>query len=643
MKIFYIILLALVTVHVLAQDSQSISKIREQRLFVNTENYVTTTGIVTAKFDGNSKINGFYLQDTSPNNAIGLSSGIFVNSIIDSLQVGDKVELVAKVNESLGKIQIESPKSIHILSRNNTVTATKVKYNPATFNWAQYDGMLLEFDQTLYVNSNRNLERYGELELGDVRKPSPTNTVFPGTAEYDALVNKNSITHLYLDDNISSSYNKPIVFADANGTRRSGERVKNLQGIVDYTGGKYVVYPANLPVNFYGNARTTTPSELGSYNLKVCGFNLEYYLTTPNSSGMGPATQTEMDNQHTKIIAALKAIDADIYGLVEIEQGQDALTKLASALTSSTGKSYSFVNDGGSVNGTYTKVGYLYRSDRVSPYLQLKNINAPGPTNRKKMQAFTLKSNGEKFIFSINHFKAKSGCSSATGNDADQRDGQSCYNATRTAEAEAVIELANTNKSYYNDQDVLVMGDLNAYAKEDPVQSFVQAGYKDLHQYFHPDTAYSYVYNGETGYLDHALATESMTQQITGVSVFHINSDEPSMFEYSGSNYQPNMYRCSDHDPVVVGIYLDIKSSNGYTFDEKVKMYPTIIDSQVTIERANNAYVQFYSLSGVKVYETRLRSDKEVLSVDTIGLPIGMYIVRMLGEGEIARRIIVVK
>ncbi|MGC3976918.1 MAG: ExeM/NucH family extracellular endonuclease [Paludibacteraceae bacterium] len=644
MKIKIIILFSVYILQLSAQTPLSIPEIQGSgNASSHSGKSVKTSGIVTAKYIGTGKIGGFFLQDAFGDGNTNTSDGIFVFTSIDNVNAGDKIELVATVNEYNGKTQLINPASIVVLATNQPLPVTKVVFDPATFSWEKYEGMLLEFDQILYVNSNRNLQRYGELELGDRRKPSPTNITLPGTEAFQAQVNRNYLTPIYLDDAITTSYNSPIVFADENGTRRTGERVKNLQAVVDYTNSKYVIYPVSFPINFYGNPRPTAPADLGNYNLKICGFNLEYYLTSSNSSGMGPSSQTEMENQHTKIVEALKAIDADIYGLVEIEQGQDALSKLARALTSSTGKAYSFVNDGGSVNGTYTKAAYLYRSDKVSPYLSLKSNNSP-PINRKKLQAFTLKSNGEKFVFSINHFKAKSGCSSATGNDADQGDGQSCYNATRTGEANSVMQFINTNKTYYGDEDALVMGDLNAYAKEDPIRTFTNAGYVDLHQFFHPDTSYSYVYNGEAGYLDHALANESMAKQITGVSVFHINADEPAVFEYSGSNYQPNMYRCSDHDPVVVGISLKLVNNTTVSiFDEKVKLYPSVTSSYFTIENAKDAYIQLYSLSGVKLYENQLQTDKETINAKEIGLSVGAYIVRVLGEGSIARRFLFVK
>lgn len=603
---------------------------------------VTTQGIVTAKFIGSGMINGFFLQDKIGDNNPNTSDGIFVY-LTDASQVsvGDDVLLTGRVTEYNGRTQIQAD-NISIRAKNVQVEPAKLSFEALTNNWEKYEGMLVEVQQVLWVNNNYNLERYGELELGAERRQIPTNLTFPGSAEYIALVNKNAIAPIYLDDAFTVSYKSPLVFGDENGTRRTGEKIERLLAVVDYYNSKYVLYPA-AEVKFFGNPRERTHADIGNYNLKVAGFNLEYYLTSPNSSSMGPSTPLELERQHAKILDAMLAIDADIYGVVEIEQGQKALTKLTNAMNAATGSSrYTFINDGTSVNGTYTKVAYIYRSDKVAPHNSLRNINNPSPANRKKLQAFTLKSNGERFIFSLNHFKAKSGCNTASGNDADQGDGQSCFNATRVNEAKAVISTINTNKAFYGDEDALVMGDLNAYAKEDPIQEFVDAGYVDLLQQFHADSAYSYVYRAEAGYLDHALANESMARQITGVTAFHINADELTSYGYDGSKYKPDMFRSSDHDPIVVGISLG-NTVNNLPFDERVKIFPTASSDIFNVTNADGAYIQIYSLNGIKLFEQSVHSDDFRLDVKALGLIPGAYIVRLLGESRIARRIVFVK
>ena len=150
---------------------------------------------------------------------------------------------------------------------------------------------------------------------------------------------------------------------------------------------------------------------------------------------MGASSYSEHQKQRTKVSKALAKINADLYGFVEIEQGQSALAEIASDLSRNTGRRFSYINDGGSASGTYTKSGFVYCSDILEPYGSLRNNNT-GVQNRKKTQAFVEKSTGEKFLFSVNHFKAKSG--KGSGANADQGDGQGSYNADRVKEAKSL-------------------------------------------------------------------------------------------------------------------------------------------------------------------------------------------------------------
>ncbi len=593
---------------------------------------VKTSGIVTAKFIGTNKIGGYFIQDPTGDGNVLTSDGVFVSTTTDNVAVGDNVEVTGTVSETNGRTQLVTVTATNIVSSNNVLPVTHVQYNASNWNWEQYEGMLLQFDQTLYVTSNYYLLKYGQLSLNPVRKYAATNQCLPGSAEYTAMVALNAKAEITLDDGITATNNMPIQFADVNGTRRTGERVNNLNAVVDNIGSSYYVYASTSPV-FFGNPRPATPTDLGNCNLKVCAANLEYYLPYNYTGTYGAANAAQAEQQHTKIIAALKAIDADIYGLIEIEEGQNALTKLVNSLNVAVPGRYAFIDDGGLPDGTYIKVGYIYRTDKVKPYLNLKeNTGTSSSKYRKKAQAFTLNSNNERFIFSLNHFKAKSGCPSS-GVDADQGDGQGCYNASRVAEATSTLSFVSDWKNYYNDNDVLIMGDLNAYGKEDPVQTLVKAGYVDMHRAFHADSAYSYMYNGAAGYLDNVLASSSMRSQITGVSVFHVNADEPTMFEYSGSAYQPDMYRYSDHDPVVVGLLLSgTNGLNDLSVADKIKILPNVVSDNFVVSNAEGATVQLYSVSGVLLKQEKVTSDEYAVDIKNLHLSSGIYLAKVSGK-----------
>jgi hypothetical protein len=90
-------------------------------------------------------------------------------------------------------------------------------------------------------------------------------------------------------------------------------------------------------------------------------------------------------------------------------------------------------------------------------------------------------------------------------------------------------------------------------------------GFTNLIEKFNGAEAYSYAFDGQWGYLDHALGSASITAQTTAVRDWHINADEPNVLDYNtnfksagqiSSLYAPDEFRVSDHDPVIVGLDL---------------------------------------------------------------------------------------
>ncbi len=182
-------------------------------------------------------------------------------------------------------------------------------------------------------------------------------------------------------------------------------------------------------------------------------------------------------------------------------------------------------------------------------------------------QTFRQNSTGEMFTVVVNHLKSKGCDAAAVGLDADQHDGQSCYNDRRRQQAQRLLSFVNSTViPTSGDPDVLLIGDFNSYAQEDPIRlDLIGGGFVDESAAFGGVNAYSYVFDGQAGYLDQALATASLSTQITGVVDWHINADEPSALDYNTefksagqqtSFYAPDAYRASDHDPVLIGLAL---------------------------------------------------------------------------------------
>jgi hypothetical protein len=187
------------------------------------------------------------------------------------------------------------------------------------------------------------------------------------------------------------------------------------------------------------------------------------------------------------------------------------------------------------------------------------------PRNRPALaQSFEEVDGGGRFTAVVNHLKSKGSDCNEDG-DPDTGDGQGNCNQTRLESAQELAAWLAGDPTESGDADRLVMGDLNSYAKEDPVVALKEADYKDLVRRFEGRGAYSYVFDGQWGYLDHALASPQLAQQVTGTTTWHINADEPVVLDYNTDFktaaqrsylYAADPYRSSDHDPVLVGLDL---------------------------------------------------------------------------------------
>jgi predicted extracellular nuclease len=187
--------------------------------------------------------------------------------------------------------------------------------------------------------------------------------------------------------------------------------------------------------------------------------------------------------------------------------------------------------------------------------------------NRQPLvQTFKEIATDETLTIAVNHFKSKGSCGSASGNNLDQGDGQGCWNELRTQAGSALAAWLNTNPTGSADTDFLIIGDLNAYGKEDPINAITASNYHNLVAEHMGSAGYSYSFGGEIGYLDHALASNDLARQVVDTTVWHINADEPRIFDYNtefksseqlSKYFAEDAYRASDHDPVIVLLNLN--------------------------------------------------------------------------------------
>lgn len=556
----------------------------------------TTQGVVVADFQGSSELNGFFIQDATGDGNATTSDGIFIyapNSI--DVNVGDLVEVTGIVDEYYNLTQIGNVSNLSIIG-SDSVAATTVNLPVVTADaLEQYEGMFVQLPQTLTVSETYNLGRYGEVTLSNGRLFQPTNIHDPhldsdgdGTSDANEQQAANNLNRIILDDASTVQNSDPIAYPGtgltASNTLRSGDKVSGVTGVISYGFGQYRIQPTAEPNFVSTNARTNAPADVGG-SLKVASFNVLNYFNGDGEGGgfptsRGADTYEEFQRQRHKIVDGIVKLDADIIGLMEIENdgygSKSAIQDLVNGLNSAQSNyTYSFVNPGLSQLGSdEIAVGFIYRNT-VSAVgsAQTTSSGAFASSNRQPLaQTFQDPITGETFTIAVNHFKSKGG--TGTGADADLGDGQGNWNATRVAAANDLIAWLASDPTNSGDSDFLIVGDLNAYAKEDPIAE-IQKGVDDqlgtaddytnlIAQYnMNP---YSYVFDGQAGYLDHALASSSLVSQVTGATEWHINADEPRVLDYNTeyksagqltSLYDADPFRASDHDPVLIGLDLN--------------------------------------------------------------------------------------
>lgn len=576
---------------------------------------VTTEGVVTAVFPG---LNGFYMQDASGDGNPQTSDGIFVylgSGVTPTVSKGQKVRMTASVTEFNTITELINISGLQVLSSNNVILPTDITLPEVTEGDLEaYEGMLVRITTPMTASQNYFQGRYGQVTLSAEGRMIKPSNVFPATSAAAAqLADDNARRRLVLDDGSSVQNPNPIPFIGEDNTLRAGDVVENLTGVIDHglitasnPGPRdYKLHPTEAVQFTRENHRTAAPASVQG-NLKVASFNVLNYFTTftngataSGQSGQGCSlggsvsasncrganNLVEFNRQRNKIIRALTAINADVVGLMEIQNnGTAAAQNLVDGLNGVLGaNTYAVIAD--PVTGTGTdaiKVAMIYKPSKLTPTAAALSDN--DSINNRPTLAQTFKAaNGEKFSVLVNHFKSKS-CSDAAGGNQDQGDGQGCYNPQRLAQANRLLQFINTVQTQSGDSDVVVIGDLNAYGKEDPILTLAAGGLQDQIARFNGDTDYSYVFDGEAGYLDHALASSSMAAQVTGTSHWHINADEPFVIDYNTEFkpqdlYSDSPYRSSDHDPVIVGVQL-VKTISGSS--QRDTLVGTVGDDVIT-------------------------------------------------------------
>lgn len=627
--------------------------------------FVRITGVVTGDLEEAGELGGFYMQEEAAHEDgdPATSEGIFVfcGGVTCNVSAGDTVTVEGKVGSFSGQTQIDNGDdnlSVVVVDAQpglGAPVAAQLTYPLAPeFDLESVEGMLVSIQSEMRVIEYFNFDRFGELLLwtdgtGAERPYQASQIMDPETVIPGEIEEQFARQTLLLDDSRGGQNTgklfplndlgvpvfgdqgfAPSATLDGYAGFRGGDLVTGIEGIMGEAFGSYRLYISDPSAGTAidgddfdiqitnTNPRQTEPEEVGG-SLTVASFNVLNFFTTldlgPDVCGpaknlecRGADSEQELARQQAKIVAALAALDADIVGLIEIENtdGVSAESTLATALNAVSARSYAAVQTG-TVGNDAIKVAFIYDTATVNlvgaPAVLEEGFVDPlgvgSDRNRAALAQTFQEAAGNGLVTVVNnHFKSK-GSSCGSGDDDPV---QGSCNGTRTAAAEALATWLSTDPTGSSDNDFLILGDLNSYAKEDPISALAAAGYTDLAAYFIGDTAYGYVFSGRWGTLDYALANGSLLPQVVGVTAWHINADEPDAIDYDFSFnpeqwYADDAFRSSDHDPVLVG--LSLRGSPLSKDDCKKAGWETLVTADGVSFRNQGACVS-YVASGKK-------------------------------------------
>ncbi|MFM5395594.1 ExeM/NucH family extracellular endonuclease [Aeromonas veronii] len=622
-------------------------------------------GIVTTL--GQSLTKGFYLTDPAGDGNTITSDGIFVylKDARSDIKVGTELCLEAQVEEFLGGTQLKlkwdgtSPR-IQVLGQGKNVPVSVLKVNDdESLKQAlnRHEGMRVRLDSSSDLHLTRNFSfdykaSRTNLELSH-KAPliKPTQLHVASSPEAVALAAQNGSNRLVVESDFKVQNGAlpwfPALDADQ-GYLRIGDQLNGLEGVVIYNKDAFrLVVPSDVTLSAGSLLRTPeddrqpAPARVSGSDLRIGSFNVLNYFTSHSSIGgalnvlckdqadadntdpkvnscnRGAKTLVGFDKQRTKIVNAITAMDADLLGLMEMEnngfEDNSALHNLVTRLNEQqkdASKHYAYVRlpvtaltDGKFFGGDAIMVAMIYRPALLTPSGDASVIKLPeqryatggvaktAGQRDSLVQTFTLAKSKEPLTLVVNHLKSKgSGCYENGDGKTEPTDLQGKCTEFRVSAAKVLGEAVSKLPG-----QVLLVGDFNSYAKEDPIrvltdynpatserkivsashtfigdQSYEQLGREvtrsygliDLNVKFSKEKAISYSYDGELGTLDYALANPALASKVAGVSDWHINAFESNQFEYAAKFTDAllksdNPFSASDHDPIIVDLRLE--------------------------------------------------------------------------------------
>ncbi len=565
---------------------------------------------------------GFHLQDAGDGDA-ATSDGIFVYSPGTAVDLGDEVAVAGEATEYSGQTQVVSREDVEVCADGSSADLPE----PATLDLPASDaerepieGMLVEPVDTLTVSEVFDLTSFGELTLSEGGLlVQPTELARPGP-EAEAIREQNTLRRVTLDDGLSSRVSTTTrPYLSPTTPVRVGDELSFTEPLVLGHGfSSWRLQPADGTADGVfapQNTREAAPEAVGG-DVQVGAFNvLNYFVTWSGSDARGARSAAQFEKQADKIVPAIRALGADVVTLMEIEDtdstgytpgnADGALADLVDRLNADAGSDvWDYVplpQELYAVDRDVIRNAIIYQPAAVRPVgapVGLVDESVWANAREPIAQTFTGRTPAEDDVFTVvaNHFKSKSP-GAPSGDNVDRGDGQGAWNGDRTRQAASLADFTDGLRAETEDQDVLLLGDFNAYTEEDPIERLRSGGFEDLGDLLDVGR-YSYVFDDQSGSLDHAMSTTALTDKVTDLAHWNINAVESFAYQYTGDPalHAPDPYRSSDHDPLVLGLDLETPVPADYPCDGRE---PTVLGTHGDdVLRGTNDPDVVHALSG---------------------------------------------
>lgn len=587
---------------------------------------VTTEGVVTAVYPEGGR-HGIIIQTPGTGGVekqVGDASDaifVYLGARAEFPQIGDSLVVTGQAEERYDVTQLSRATITVPDTTFAPVTPTEIDHLPAGEEAREpYEHMLVLPTGAHTVTNNYSLNTYGEIGLapGTTAHRQPTDLYAPDTDPASAvqqLAAEQLAELVLLDDGRTRNYmtgdqNTPLPYVAVDGAPhmsiRTGAAVDFQHPVTVDFSHNYWRFQPTTPITGHNSAaelpitwEDTRTAEIGAMDTvagdySIASFNVLNYFTSLGKDEAGCRAYTDMygnpvatnycdvrgaysesafQDQQTKIVAAINALDVDVLGLEEIEntyaltgdieRRDEALSLLVDALNADAGfERWAYVTSPAQV-GTdedVIRVGFIYNPATVETVGESRifdDARFTGTARQPLAQEFQPVGGGQSFVAVVNHFKSKG---SVAMGDSDQGDGQGNNATVRANQSQALIEHLGDQADWV-ELPTFILGDINAYSRETAISVLENAGYTNIAAQYDPEHT-TYQFSGLLGSLDHALGNAAAMELVEDARIWNINADEPIIYEYSRRLYnvvdfhEDNYFRSSDHDPVKVGFHL---------------------------------------------------------------------------------------